>query len=156
MNDDVKRCYDMRVDFVNQYYQVPTEMELDLAGFFNELEELGNQCADATEFEGRFVSEGYADRFNGMLARFKPQSSMSAKDAVKMAFKNQKDVMMSQEGKEFLKESAKESILIDAESDAIAASRKAMIEMDVFDDYTRARNAVDLVKDTFKRFKRKK
>lgn len=34
--------------------------------------------------------------------------------------------------------------------------RKVMIEMDVFDEYTRARNAVDLVKDTFKMFRRKK
>ena len=156
MNDDVKRCYDMRVDFVNQYYQVPPEMELDLAGFFNELEELGNQCENATEFEGRFAGEGYADRFNGLLACFRPQSNMSAKDVAKMAFKNQRNVLKGKEGREYMKDSLKESIRVDVESEVIKAKREAMIEHDVFDDYTRARNAVGLVKDAFKLFKRNK
>ena len=143
MNENIKKCVDARVDFFDKYYTVPENLKGQVDEFIEEINLLGETSADVAEFEARFSSTALQEKFNELLISCTPK-----------AYK------MTKEEKEFSKEFAKQNrgnvvkdvakevfdyASVMAEEELIAQSRKAMIEDEVFDDYTRASNAIDIV-----------
>ena len=80
MVGDVKKCIDIRIDFLSQYYVVPQEMQSEVDSFMEELVVLGESCFNAAEFEGRFASAGLSDRFNAILPKCTPRPAKMTKE----------------------------------------------------------------------------
>ena len=156
MLDDVKRCINMRVNHINEYFQIPEDMEQEVSQIFEQLNDLGEQCKDAVEFEGRFANEGYMERYNSLFMKLKPKAVKSKKEILKDASQNYKEMYTSKEGLESLAEDAVERVAVKVSTEKDKAIREKLIDMDLADDVTRARNASELVKDAFKFFKKRK
>lgn len=150
MNEYVKVSVNSRVDFFNKYYTVPQGLIPEVQGFIAQINALGEGCADCTEFEAKFVSSGLSDKFNSLLTRCTPkpyqmttEEKQFAKDTAKQMFKENRSEIIKHEINEVA-----DHIMVEAEEELIAKRRQVMIENDVYDDYTRASNYIDLATDT--------
>jgi hypothetical protein len=161
MNEYVRVSVNSRVDFFNKYYVVPQQLVPEVQSFVAEINALGERCADCTEFEARFASSGLSDRFNLLLARCTPkpyqmtaEEKNFAKETAKQMFKENRSEIIKHEISEVA-----DHVMVEVEEELIAQGRKTMIEHDVYDEYTRASNVLDNVKETggwFKNHFRKK
>ena len=145
MRDDVKACVSARVDFFGQYYDVPQGVVDEVSAFISETQALGENCADAQEFESKFVSTGLSDRFNAILPKCTPKAVAMTQEQKEYSNQVRREMWNEQKGqiaKDAVKDVA-ESVAMRAESDAMQARRRAMSEAGVLDEYTRASNAVD-------------
>ena len=162
MDNTILQCIQIRKDFFEKYYTVPSNVQPEVDEFFNLLDILGEASNDAQDFEAKFAENGYQERLNALLVRCTPKAyKMSAEDMAE-AKKTAKELFREDRSR-IIKEAVEDvvdNVTVMAEEEAIAQSRKAMIEAGVFDDYTRATNAVDIAKDAgglFKKlFKKKK
>ena len=162
MNDYVKQCVDSRVDFFDKYYTVPAELKPEVEAFINEINQLGDAATDAVDFENRFASSELSERFNNLLTRCIPKAynmtneeKQHSKETAKEIFKEDRSRII----KEATEEAVEHAAII-ANEELIAKRREAMIESGVFDEYTRASNAVDVIGESGsflkKLFKKKK
>lgn len=138
---DVKRCVDARIGFLDEYFTVPANIQEEVESVIKRITTLGEESANATEFEEKFASTGLSDEFMSITTKCtqKPRG-MTAEEKQRSA------EIMSGMKNEFAKhalESALDSARIDMESELIANRRKQMIEAGVMDDYTRTRNAIE-------------
>ena len=62
MTDEVKKCVDIRINFFDEYFTIPEDMQNEVQAFIADITLLGNSCNSATEFEQKFVSEGLSER----------------------------------------------------------------------------------------------
>ena len=145
MSPDVKQCVDARLNFFEQYYTVPEVVQGDVDAFRRDVLSLAENCADATAFETNFVSSGLNDRFTNLITRCTPKPySMTAEE--KTASEEVKKQMREENKGQLAKDIAgdvADSVLMEMDSDAHSMSRQMMIETGVYDEYTRATNAVE-------------
>ena len=162
MNTDIQSCINTRTSFFEQYYDIPREVQPEVDAFVNDMMNLGENSQDAQDFEAKFASEGFQKRFTDIIVKCTPKAyKMTAED--KAHSKEVAKEIFQEDRKRIIKEAAEEVLdyaTVAAEEEMIAQRRKAMIDADVFDDYTCATNAVDMAKDVgglFKNlFKKKK
>ena len=147
MNDYIQQCVNSRVDFFNKYYTVPAELKAEVENFIKEINQLGESATDAVDFENKFVSSGLGERFNGLLTRCIPKAynmtneeKQHSKETAKEIFKEDRSRIM----KEAVADVADYASVM-MEEEVIAKSREVMIEGEVFDEYTRVSNAVDII-----------
>lgn len=74
MKKDIKECVDMRRNFLKEYFIVPESLKAEVDDFLLSLEALGETCDTPDEFEERFLSEGYSDRYNSIYPNCIPQN----------------------------------------------------------------------------------
>ena len=144
MDENIKNSINMRADFFEKYYSVPKEVKPEVDAFIDELNLLGETSSDAMEFETRFASNGLNEQFNDLLTKCVPKAYEMTKEEKQVVKETKKEMF---DGKEFVKHIAKETLdyaSVMAEEELIAQSRKRMIEDDVYDDYTRTSNAIDI------------
>ena len=145
MRDDVKACVAARVDFFGQYYDVPPTVQEEVNAFVAQVQALGEQSADAQQFEAVFVSSGLSDRFNAILPKCTPKAVTPT--AEQQAYSKQVRREMWEEQKaqigQDILDDVTESAMMHAESNAQEASRRAMAEAGVLDEVTRASNAAE-------------
>ena len=145
MKDDVKICVSSRVDFFDQYYDVPAEMTAEVESFKSKVIDLGERSADAQSFEADFVSTGLSAEFMTLLPKCTPkamQLTQEQKDYSKQVYKE----MREERGESLFGDIVKDigdSAKVELQEEMIARNRKAMIEDGVFDEYTKATNVVD-------------
>ena len=162
MNDYIKQCVNSRVDFFNKYYMVPAELKPEVEAFINEINKLGDAATDAVDFENKFASSELSERFNSLLTRCTPKAynmtneeKQHSKETAKEIFKEDRSRIIQEAADE-----AVEHATIMANEELIAKRRELMIEEGVFDAYTRASNAVDIITESGnflkKLFKKKK
>ena len=129
MLNDVKQCFDSRVNFFGQYYTVPAEVQPEVDAFINEIVALGERSQGAAEFEAAFASSGLSERFTGLLTRCTPKP-YQMNEQEKAYVREVKKEMFEENKEQLVKDVASDvadSIMMKAESDAIAGRRKAMI-----------------------------
>lgn len=83
MDDSVRTCIEARVNFFGQYYSVPQELQAETDFFISELNNMGENCADSVEFESKFVSLGFSERFNALISRCTPMPYKMSKEEKK-------------------------------------------------------------------------
>ena len=145
MIEEVKRCIDMRTNFFDEYFTIPENVQNEVDTFIADVTLLGNRCNSATEFEEKFVSEGLSDRFNAILPKCTPKPVKMTKAQKKQTRKIAKEMVA--ENKEELIDDALAYVanrgMNDLRDNAIANTRKKMIEEGSMSDYTITKNYVE-------------
>ena len=162
MNEYVKQSVNTRVDFFDKYYTVPEALRPEVDAFIEEINKLGEEAADAVDFENKFASSGLGERFNGLLVRCAPKAyKMTAEE--KAHSKETAKEIFKEDRSRIIKEAAEDvvdyaSVMVGEE--LAAKSREVMTEAGVFDEYTKVSNAIDIATEggrfLKKLFKKKK
>ena len=161
MRDDVKRCVDMRVNYFADYFTIPQELQGEMDAFISELELLGEQCKDATEFEAKFVELGLSDQFNGIIPRCTPKPVKITKEDRRNMWKKTKE-MVRENKKELIQSEAEtvgKHILSEVSLDLYEKKCDEMEEKGTYDDHKKSLDKVRTVEhiaDLFNFFGRKK
>lgn len=145
MREDVKACVDARTGFFGTYMTVPPTLQPELDAFLTRITALGEESADAAKFEQAFQSTGLSDIFNGLVSRCTPQAyqmteadKAHSRQVAKEIFREDKDRILKEAGADLL-----ESVEMAAESKLREERIHRMVDAGVYDDYTRATNAVE-------------
>ena len=160
MTDEVKKCVDIRINFFNEYFTIPEDIQNEVQAFIADITLLGNSCNSATEFEEKFVSEGLSDRFNAILPKCTQKPIKMTKEQKKQSRKIAKEILA--ENKDELIDDALTYVanrgMNDLRDKAIANNRKKMIEDGTMSDYTITKNYIEdgirfarFLKDKFKK-----
>ncbi|MEE1198050.1 MAG: hypothetical protein U0K54_02760 [Acutalibacteraceae bacterium] len=162
MNDYIKQCVNSRVDFFDKYYTVPEELKPEVETFVREINQLGNSVTDAVEFENKFVLSGLSECFNNLLTRCIPKAYNMTAEEKQHSRETAKEIFKEDRSR-IVKEAAADVVehaTIMANEELIAIRREAMIEADVFDEYTKVTNVIDFATESGsflkKLFKKKK
>ena len=157
MQEDVQICVSARTDFFGKYMTVPPALQAELDDFLKKIMALGQDSANAAEFEQQFQASGLSDVFNGLVSRCTPQAyQMTEQDkahsrqVAKEIFQEDKKRILQEAGQDLL-----ETVEMKLESDLRAQRIEQMAEAGVLDEYTRATNAVEDVGIVARLFKRK-
>ena len=130
MTDEVKKCVDIRINFFDEYFTIPEDMQNEVQAFIADITLLGNSCNSATEFEQKFVSEGLSERFNAILPKCIQKPVKMTKEQKKQSRKIAKEILA--ENKDELVDDALTYVanrgMNDLRDKAIAISREKMIE----------------------------
>lgn len=160
MTDEVKKCVDIRINFFDEYFTIPEDMQNEVQVFIADITLLGNSCNSATEFEQKFVSEGLSERFNAILPKCVQKPVKMTKEQKKRSRKIAKEILA--ENKDELVDDALTYVanrgMNDLRDKAIAISREKMIEEGTMSDYTIRKNYIEdgirftrFLKDKFKK-----
>lgn len=160
MTDEVKKCVDIRINFFDEYFTIPEDMQNEVQAFIADITLLGNSCNSATEFEQKFVSEGLSERFNAILPKCVQKPVKMTKEQKKRSRKIAKEILA--ENKDELVDDALTYVanrgMNDLRDKAIAISREKMIEEGTMSDYTIRKNYIEdgirftrFLKDKFKK-----
>lgn len=155
MNSAVMQCIRTRTDFFEKYYSVPDEVRADVDAFIRRMHTIGEQSKDAQDFEAKFAADGLQEDLNGLLVRCTPRPYQMTKEEKAAAKETAKEIFREDRSR-ILKETAEDAadtVAVAANEELIALKRKAMVEAGVYDEYTRASNAIDMVKDPVGFFK---
>ena len=148
MNNDILQCINTRIDFFEKYYFVPDNVRHEVDDFIKEMQSVGEQSTDAQDFETKFATNGLQERFTAILMKCTPkQYNMTAEE--KAASRETAKEIFKEDRSRIIKETVEDVIdhvAVESEEELIALRRKAMIEADVYDDYTKATNAIDIAK----------
>ena len=150
MNDYIKQCVNSRVDFFDKYYTVPAELKPEVEAFINEINKLGDAATDAVDFENKFASSELSERFNSLLTRCIPKAYNMTNEEKQHSKETAKEIFKEDRSR-IIKEAAEEAVehaTIMANEELIAKRRESMIEEGVFDEYTRASNAADIITES--------
>lgn len=149
MNEYVQQCVNSRVDFFDKYYTVPEALKPEVEAFISDVNRLGETAADAVDFENKFVSNVLNERFNSLLTRCIPKAyNMTAEE--KQSSRETAKGIFKEDRSRIIKETVADAIdyaAVMANEELIAKQREAMIESDIFDEYTKASNAIDILTD---------
>lgn len=160
MTDEVKKCVDIRINFFDEYFTIPEDMQNEVQAFIADITLLGNSSNSATEFEQKFVSEGLSERFNAILPKCIQKPVKMTKEQKKQSRKIAKEILA--ENKDELVDDALTYVanrgMNDLRDKAIAISREKMIEEGTMSDYTIRKNYIEdgirftrFLKDKFKK-----
>lgn len=160
MTDEVKKCVDIRINFFDEYFTIPEDMQNEVQAFIADITLLGNSCNSATEFEQKFVSEGLSERFNAILPNCIQKPVKMTREQKKQSRKIAKEILA--ENKDELIDDALTYVanrgMNDLRDKAIAISREKMIEEGTMSDYTIRKNYIEdgirftrFLKDKFKK-----
>ena len=161
MDDGIRICISSRCDMFEKYYTVPDGVAADVQSFVADLEKLGMSSVDAVDFEAKFAANGFQERFNGLIVRCTPKPYNMTREEKAAAKQTAKEIFKEDRSR-IIKEAAADALdyaAVMAEEELMAQKRKAMIDAGVYDEYTRASNVLDNVKETggwFKNHFRKK
>ena len=149
MDEGIRICIAARMDMFEKYYTVPESEAAGVSGFASQLEALGESCADSADFEAKFAAGGYQTRFTELLTRCTPKPYQMTEEQKAASRETAKEIFREDRSR-ILKEAAADVVdtaTVMAQEELVAQSRQAMIGAGVYDDYTRASNAVDMAKD---------
>ncbi|MBQ4527482.1 MAG: hypothetical protein II998_05360 [Clostridia bacterium] len=157
MVDEVKKCIEIRTEFFSKYYIVPQSMQADVDAFTKELYNMGENCTDSMDFEQRFAGGGYSEKFNSLLMSCTPKPVSMTEEQKQYSKQVEKELYKESGGSVVrdIVDDVADTMMVEAEEEAISQRRKAMIEAGVFDDYTRATNHIENAKGLFGFFKNK-
>ena len=145
MTDEVKKCVDIRINFFDEYFTIPEDMQNEVQAFIADITLLGNSCNSATEFAQKFVSEGLSERFNAILPKCIQKPVKMTKEQKKQSRKIAKEILA--ENKDELVDDALTYVayrgMNDLRDKAIAISREKMIEDGTMSDYTIRKNYIE-------------
>lgn len=158
MKDDVKICVSSRVDFFDQYYDVPAEMTAEVESFKSKVIDLGERSADAQAFEADFAAMGLSDEFMALLPKCTPKAMQMTQEQKDYSKQVQKEMDKESGYSVFghIMHDVADSAAVELKEEMIAHDRKAMIEDGVFDEYTKVSNAADDIGYIAGFFKKKK
>lgn len=146
MIDEIKKCVDARVNFFDEYYTIPQEVQGEVDTFISETNLLGNSCNSATEFEEKFVSTGLSDKFTAILPKCTPKSVKMTKEQKQYSRKVAKEIIMENKDElivDNILEHVERDVRVGVETYVATESREQMIENDTFADYTITNNIID-------------
>jgi len=149
MDSSIIQCIQIRKDFFEKYYSVPDEMQSEVNAFIGELYSIGEQSNDAQEFETKFAAHNLQERFNAILMRCTPKPYNMSKEE-KAVSKDIAKEIFTEDRPRIIKEEVEEALdytTVMAEEKVAEQRRKAMIEMGVYDEYTRVTNKIEMLKD---------
>ncbi|MBR3943262.1 MAG: hypothetical protein IKJ55_07875 [Clostridia bacterium] len=157
MKTDIQNSITIREDFFEKYYTVPEEHKQSKDTLLKDMYALGETCTDAMAFEEAFIKSGLSDKFNALLAKCIPKPIHMTAEQTQYSKQVAKE-LYKENGGNLAKDIAKDvadTIQVEAEEEVIARSRKAMIDADIYDDYTKATNVVEDTGLLLKFFKKK-
>ncbi len=149
MDRTIMQCICVRTDFFEKYYSVPGNVQAEVDDFISKMHSIGEQSKDAQDFETKFAENGLQNVLNSLLSRCTPKPYKMTKEEKAVAKETAKKIF-EEDRSRILKEGVEEAIdysSVMAEEELMALKRKAMIEAGVYDEYTRASNAIDMIKD---------
>ena len=163
MKEDVKQYIDMKMNVIYDYFTVPASAQNDVDTVKNKICELGEECADAAEFENRFNSSPVSAQYNMLFTKCTPkppnkrtkEEKRAARSAVKEMFTENKGEVIREMVKDDLQdafEDAKEEL-----SDEITDTAAAALGVnDILDDVDSTREAKETASNVFGFFRKKR
>ncbi|MGN0702283.1 MAG: hypothetical protein ACI4KL_03790 [Lentihominibacter sp.] len=153
----MKEYLDAKCNVFTEHMTVPEELQGEYEQLCQDIYSLGDKCGeDYNKFEEQFVSTGLSERYNGLLVKCKPKAVKMTREQKKTSLKGYAKAFTP---KNIAREAAGMAVT-ELQEEAIAMNRERMIEDEVFDDYTRARNSAEAAVSTgkfiFDRFKKRK
>ncbi len=148
MIKEVKDCIDNKVKFFDDYFTITDELKGEMEVFIKNMNELGEKCNSASEFEEKFFGSDLSNQFNSLVSKCQPKQHKMTKEEKKQSAKIAKDMLYEQR-EEIAKDAVNEAttrVINDAKDEMIAQNRKRMIKDGTFDDYTRTMNQIDDMK----------
>lgn len=143
MKEDVRQCVAARVDFFSTYYTVPEAVQPRVTDFCSRVTGLGEESADAAAFEAAFASRGLQEEFMALIPLCTPKPVQLTQEQKDYSSQVAKEMRKEQHIGKKVVEDIVDSVMVEANEELIAARRKGMIETGVYDEYTRASNAVE-------------
>lgn len=143
MKEDVRQCVAARVDFFSTYYTVPEAVQPRVTDFCSRVTGLGEESADAAAFEAAFASRGLQEEFMALIPLCTPKPVQLTQEQKDYSSQVAKEMRKEQHIGKKVVEDIVDSVMVEANEELIAARRKGMIEAGVYDEYTRASNAVE-------------
>lgn len=143
MNEAVKTCVDARLNVFTQYYEVPSELQTEVADFTQRLTVLGEACATVQEFEERFAQSDLNGSYVALLGRLTPKAAEMTAEQKAAAKEAYRSMVSKEEIADDIADDIRDSVKLRAESDFASAGRKILSEVGLLDDVTRVSNAVD-------------
>lgn len=143
MKDDIRQCVAARVDFFSTYYTVPEAVQPKVQDFCDRVTRLGEESADAAAFEAAFAARGLQEEFMALLPLCTPKAVPVSQEYQDYSRQVANQMRKEQHIGKKVVEDIVDSAMVEADEALIAARRKGMIETGVYDEYTRATNAVD-------------
>lgn len=112
MTQEIKVCVDSRVNFLDDYFIIPQELQKEIDTLKKEITGLGERCGGAEEFEDKFVSTGLSERFAAIIPRCTPKPHKMTKDEKKKSLDTAKEML--RENKQDIAKGALDSIAVSA------------------------------------------
>ena len=151
MKNDVKICVDAKVNFFEQYFTIPAEVQDEVDELIRDINGLGEQCDSVTQFENEFVSTGLSDKFNGLIGRCIPKAHKMTKEEKKESRRIGKEILKEADVN-IVRDTLKDAVDMGstyAREEVIHMMKEKRIEEGVDDDYSRATTFMGFVKDLF-------
>lgn len=148
MDSTVLQSIQIRKDFFEKYYTVSSETQPYVDEFINELYALGENCNNSLEFEEKFASQGFQERFNNLLVRCTPKPYQMTEEEKATAGETANQIF-EEDRERIIDEAVEEAVdytSVMASEELLAIKRKMMIEAGVYDEYSRISNKVDIAK----------
>lgn len=147
MLDDIRTCVNARTDFFGTYYDVPQSVQPEVVEFIKEINLLGENSRNVTEFENSFVSSGLSKRFNTLLTKCTPKALKMTAEQKEYSRQSAKEIFKEDKERIFKEavEDVADSVSLKIESEVMEKNRQRRIEAGLDDDYTKISNACDNV-----------
>lgn len=145
MYDDVKKCIDARLDYLNLYLVSPPEIKPEIDAFSKDVTKLGEACSDAEEFERRFASERLFERFSSLVCKCTQRNTKMNASDIKRSVKTTGEILGNNK-KQIVKDIVDDACMyarVEVVDRATMKSREQMIEDGTLADYTIKRNMVE-------------
>ena len=146
MIDEIQKCVDAKVNFFDQYYTIPQEVQGEVDAFISETSLLGNSCNSATEFEEKFVSSGLSAKFTAILPKCTPKSVKMTKEQKQYSRKVAKEIIMENKDElivDNILEHVETDIRVGVRGYVARESRERMIEDGTFAEHTITKNIIE-------------
>lgn len=145
MYDDVKKCVDARLDYLNLCLVSPPEIKPEIDAFSKDVTKLGEACPDAEEFERRFAAEGLFERFSSLVCKCTQNGTGMNVSDIKRSAKITGGILGNNR-KQIVKDIVDDACMyarVEAIDRATTESREQMIEDGTLADYTIKRNMIE-------------
>ena len=149
MVDEVKKCVDAKINFFEEFFSVPNDLQSEMEMFIKDTQDLGEKCSSASEFEEQFSTSELLNRFNTLVSKCTPKVKKMTKEEKKQSVKIAKEIL-NENKEELAKDALRETtnrIINDKRDEMLAKSRERMLEDGTFDDYTIMRNRIHGIND---------
>ena len=96
MDQYVKGCIETRRESLENYFLIPDDRREEIEAVFAEMEQLGETCADAAEFEQKFAASPTNQKYMDLFQTLKPDPKAVAgavKDSVSQRYADKKNLV---------------------------------------------------------------
>lgn len=143
MDEYVKGCIDTRRESLENYFLIPADRQDEVDAVFAEMEQIGETCGDAAEFEQKLTTSPVNQKYMDLFQTLKPDPKAVAgamKDSVKQRYSDKKNI--AKDAAEFVAYEVKQEVIMPMRREAYQERQEFLREN--VPGYMEARQAKDM------------